>query len=48
MTRSYTLGFEASATFLRSDFGVSRFTNFGVGDEITLDINVEFREAESE
>lgn len=48
LTRSYTLGFEASATFLRSDFGVSRFTNFGVGDEITLDINVEFREAESE
>lgn len=46
LTRSYTLGFEASANFLRSDYGVSRFTNFGVGDEITLDINVEFREAE--
>ncbi len=46
LTRSYTLGFEASASFLRSDFGVSRFTNFGVGDEINLDINVEFREPE--
>ncbi len=46
LTRSYTLGFAASATFLRSDFGVDRFTNFGVGDEITLDINVEFQESE--
>lgn len=46
LTRKYTLGFEASATFLRSDFGVDRFTNFGVGDEITLRINVEFQEAE--
>lgn len=46
LTRSYTLGFEADATFLRSDFGVDRFTNFGVGDEITLNINVEFQESE--
>ena len=46
LTRSYTLGFEAEAEFLRSDFGVSRFTNFGVGDAITLAVNVEFREAE--
>ena len=46
LTRSYTLGFAASATFLRSDFGVDRFTNFGVGDEINLDINVEFQESE--
>jgi len=46
LTRSYTMGFEAEATFLRSDFGVSRFTNFGVGDEINLDINVEFQAAD--
>lgn len=46
LTRSYTMGFEATATFLRSDFGVSRFTNFGVGDEINLDINVEFQAAD--
>lgn len=45
LTRSYTMGFEARATFLRSDFGVDRFTNFGVGDEINLDINVEFQAA---
>ncbi len=46
LTRSYTLGFEADATFLRSDFGVGRFTNFGVGDEITMEANVEFQAAD--
>ncbi|MDX1490318.1 MAG: YceI family protein [Pseudohongiellaceae bacterium] len=46
LTRKYTLGFQAQAQFLRSEFGVDRFTNFGVGDDITLDINVEFQEAE--
>lgn len=46
LTRKYTLGFEASAEFLRSAFGVDRFTNFGVGDDIQLDINVEFQAAE--
>lgn len=46
LTRSYTLGFAANASFLRSDFGIDRFTNFGVGDEIELDINVEFQESE--
>lgn len=46
LTRSYTMGFEATASFLRSDFGVDRFTNFGVGDEINLDINVEFQAAD--
>ena len=48
LTRSYTLGFEGSATFLRSDFGADRFTNFGIGDEIELEIHVEFQEAEAE
>ena len=45
LTRSYTLGFAATAEFKRSDFGVDRFTNFGVGDDIKLDINVEFQES---
>ena len=45
LTRSYTLGFSASANFLRSDFGVDRFTSFGVGDEIELEIHVEFMDA---
>ena len=45
LTRSYTLGFSASATFLRSEFGVDRFTSFGVGDEIELEIHVVFMDA---
>ena len=42
LTRSYTLGFSASTSFLRSDYGLDRFTSFGVGDEIELEIHVEF------
>ena len=42
LTRSYTLGFSASTSFLRSDYGLNRFTSFGVGDEIELEIHVEF------
>jgi polyisoprenoid-binding protein YceI len=45
LTRSYTLGFSASASFLRSDYGLDRFTSFGVGDEIDLEIHVEFMAA---
>jgi len=48
LTRSYTLGFSGSASFQRSDFGVDRFTSFGIGDDITLEIHVEFQEAEDE
>ncbi len=45
LTRSYTLGFSANATFQRSEFGVDRFTSFGIGDEIELEIHVEFMDA---
>lgn len=45
LTRKNTLGFSAQVTFKRSDFGVSKFTSMGVGDDITLDINVEFQES---
>ncbi len=48
LTRSYTLGFSGSASFLRSEFGVDRFTSFGVGDEINLEIHVEFMEGGQE
>lgn len=46
LTRKNTLGFSANATFMRSDFGLSRFTSFGVGDEIELEIHIEFQVAE--
>lgn len=44
LTRKNTLGFSANTTFKRSDFGVDKFTSMGVGDDIALDINVEFQE----
>lgn len=44
LTRKYTLGFSGSANFQRSDFGLSRFTSFGVGDDIELEIHVEFQD----
>jgi polyisoprenoid-binding protein YceI len=48
LTRSYTMGFSATGKFMRSDFGLDRFTSFGVGDEIELEIHVEFQEASEE
>ena len=39
-----TLGFSASGTFMRSDFGLTTLKNFGIGDEITLRIETEFNE----
>lgn len=46
LTRSYTLGFSGSANFSRSAYGLDRFTSFGVGDEIELEIHVEFMAAD--
>lgn len=34
-------GFAATGTLKRSDFGIDKFVNFGVSDEITLKITVE-------
>lgn len=44
LTRANTLGFSADTTFQRSVFGLDRFTSFGVGDDIELEIHVEFME----
>jgi polyisoprenoid-binding protein YceI len=41
------VGFSGSATFNRSDYGLDRFTSFGVGDQIDLEIHVEFMDAGS-
>ena len=48
LTRRYTLGFEASAEFQRSDFGLDNMVTFGVGDDIELEVHVEFQEAQDE
>ncbi len=39
-----TLGFSATGTFLRSDFGLTTLRGFGIGDEINLQIETEFNE----
>lgn len=41
-----TIGFDATGSFKRSDFGLTHLLNLGIGDEITLDISVEFNETE--
>jgi len=46
LTRKNTLGFSATASFQRSVFGLDRFTSFGVGDDIDLEIHIEFQVAE--
>jgi polyisoprenoid-binding protein YceI len=42
LTRSYTLGFTASTKFNRSDFGLNNLVRFGIGDEVELEVHVEF------
>jgi len=39
-----TLGFSATGALLRSDFGLTTLSNFGIGDEISLRIEAEFNE----
>lgn len=39
-----TLGFSATGALLRSGFGLTTLSNFGIGDEITLRIEAEFNE----
>jgi polyisoprenoid-binding protein YceI len=39
-----TLGFSATGTLTRSDFGMDHLINFGIGDEVTLVIETEFNE----
>lgn len=42
MKNAYVLGFNATATFKRSDFGVTEYIDFGLGDDITVTIEGEF------
>lgn len=46
LTRRYTLGFSASMEFQRSAFGMDNMVAFGVGDDIELEIHVEFQDAQ--
>lgn len=42
LTQKYTIGFEASAEFNRSDYGMGRYTP-SIGDKVELEIHVEFQ-----
>lgn len=42
LTQKYTLGFEASGQFKRSEFGLKRYVPT-IGDDIELEIHVEFQ-----
>ncbi|MEX0617802.1 MAG: YceI family protein [Pseudohongiellaceae bacterium] len=46
LTRRYTLGFSGSVNFQRSDFGLDNMVSFGVGDDIELEIHVEFQDTD--
>ncbi len=37
-----TLGFSATGSLLRSDFGLTKFLNFGIGDQVYFEIESEF------
>lgn len=43
-----TLGFSANGEFLRSEFGLTTLTNFGIGDKVTLRIETEFNQGKSQ
>lgn len=43
ITGKYTLGFEANGSFKRSDYGIDNLISAGIGDEIELEIHVEFQ-----
>ena len=43
-----TLGFSATGRFSRSEFNLGYLKNFGIGDEVTLQIEAEFNEAQNE
>lgn len=44
LTRKNTLGFSGSTTFKRSEYGADNLVSFGVGDDIELEIHVEFQQ----
>ncbi len=42
-----TLGFSATASLNRSDWGLTKLKNFGIGETVTLKIETEFNEAQN-
>jgi polyisoprenoid-binding protein YceI len=42
LKNTYVLGFEAKGTIKRSEFGVTEYIDFGLGDDVTITIEGEF------
>jgi polyisoprenoid-binding protein YceI len=42
LKNAYVIGFSASGTIKRSDFGIVEYLDFGLGDEVTITIDTEF------
>lgn len=42
MKNTYVVGFSATGTFKRSDFGITEYLDFGLGDDITVTVDTEF------
>jgi len=42
MTKKYMIGFAATGSFKRTDFGVSKYANFGLGDDVDVSISAPF------
>ena len=42
MKNAYVIGFSATTTFKRSEFGIKEYLDFGLGDEVTVTVDTEF------
>ncbi|HLZ84788.1 MAG TPA: YceI family protein [Caulobacteraceae bacterium] len=45
MNKKYMIGFDATGHVKRSDFGVTKYVNFGLGDDVDLIISAPFEKA---
>jgi polyisoprenoid-binding protein YceI len=42
MKNAYVIGFSATTTFKRSEFGIMEYIDFGLGDDVTVTVDTEF------
>ena len=45
MNKKYMIGFDATGHIKRSDFGITKYVNFGLGDDVDLIISAPFEKA---
>lgn len=42
LKNAYVIGFSATTTFKRSEFGITEYLDFGLGDDVTVTVDTEF------